>query len=137
MLRACGVEGEYRGDGEHITNGGCRQASARPRVSIHQYPPRLRSGARHVSRSRSGEAGSATAASPRLTRFLTPQGSEQIIYLLDQVREQTKAAVEGVWEDARKCGALHSDEMGWREDGQNRYIWSFSIRKRCAMSIKA
>ncbi len=37
MLEACGEGGEYRGDGEHITIGGDRQALARLKVSIQQH----------------------------------------------------------------------------------------------------
>jgi transposase len=50
----------------------------------------------------------------------------EIIYLLDQVREATKPAVENLRDEARRSKVLHADETGWREDGQNGYIWSFS-----------
>jgi transposase len=50
----------------------------------------------------------------------------EIVYLLDQVRETTKASVEGLRDEARKSRVLHADETGWREDGRNGYIWSFS-----------
>jgi transposase len=50
----------------------------------------------------------------------------EIVYLLDQVREHTKESVEGLRDEARKSTVLHADETGWREDGQNGYIWSFS-----------
>ena len=50
----------------------------------------------------------------------------EIIYLLDQLREKTKASVEGLRDEARKSKILHADETGWREDGVNGYIWSFS-----------
>lgn len=50
----------------------------------------------------------------------------EIVYLLDQVREATKTSVEGLRDEARKSTVLHADETGWREDGQNGYIWSFS-----------
>lgn len=50
----------------------------------------------------------------------------EIVYLLDQVRETTKAVVEGLRDAARKSKVLHADETSWREDGQNGYIWSFS-----------
>lgn len=50
----------------------------------------------------------------------------EIVYLLDQVRETTKGSVEELREEARKSKVLHADETGWREDGQNGYIWAFS-----------
>ena len=50
----------------------------------------------------------------------------EIVYLLDQVREKTKGAVESLRDEARKSRVLHADETGWRENGQNGYIWSFS-----------
>jgi transposase len=50
----------------------------------------------------------------------------EIVYLLDQVREKTKAAVEALRDEALKSGVLHADETGWREAGQNGYIWAFS-----------
>ena len=50
----------------------------------------------------------------------------EIVYLLNQVREKTTAAVEGLRDEIRKSSVLHADEMGWREDGQNGYIWAFS-----------
>ena len=50
----------------------------------------------------------------------------EIVYLLDQVREATKPAVERLRDEARKSKVLHADETSWREDGQNGYLWSFS-----------
>ncbi len=50
----------------------------------------------------------------------------EIVYLLDQTREATNASVEGLRDAARKSKVLHADETGWREDGQNGYVWSFS-----------
>jgi hypothetical protein len=34
--------------------------------------------------------------------------------------------VESLKSDARASRILHADETGWRQDGQNGYIWSFS-----------
>jgi hypothetical protein len=50
----------------------------------------------------------------------------EIVYLLDQVREATKTSVESLREEVRKSRVLHADETGWRENGQNGYIWAFS-----------
>ena len=50
----------------------------------------------------------------------------ELVYLLDQVREATKPAVESLRDEARKSKVLHADETSWREDGQNGYLWSFS-----------
>jgi transposase len=50
----------------------------------------------------------------------------EIVELLHQVREATKETVESLKSEARASRILHADETGWREDGQNGYIWSFS-----------
>lgn len=50
----------------------------------------------------------------------------EIVGLLDQVREATKGAVEELKGEARQSSVVHADETGWRQDGQNGYVWSFS-----------
>ncbi len=50
----------------------------------------------------------------------------EIVELLHQMREATASAVEGLREETRGSAVVHADETGWREKGQNGYIWSFS-----------
>lgn len=50
----------------------------------------------------------------------------EIVYLLDQVRETTQGAVESLKREMQSSAIVHGDETGWREDGQNGYIWAFS-----------
>lgn len=50
----------------------------------------------------------------------------EIVELLHQVREQTQGTVEGLKEQVRTSSVVYADETGWREDGRNGYIWSFS-----------
>ena len=50
----------------------------------------------------------------------------EIVYLLDQVREATSGTVESLKAEIRASKVLHADETGWREDGVNGYLWSFS-----------
>ena len=50
----------------------------------------------------------------------------EIVELLHEVRKATKATVEGLKSEAQASPVLHGDETGWREDGRNGYIWSFS-----------
>jgi len=50
----------------------------------------------------------------------------EIVLLLDQVRQATTEAVAGLKREMRASMILHADETGWRQDGQNGYIWAFS-----------
>lgn len=50
----------------------------------------------------------------------------ELVYLLDQVREATSGTVESLKAEIRASKILHADETGWREDGVNGYLWSFS-----------
>ena len=50
----------------------------------------------------------------------------EIVNLLNQVREATKERVEGLKQQVQGSAILHADETGWREEGRNGYIWSFS-----------
>lgn len=49
-----------------------------------------------------------------------------IVHVLHQVRHTTQSVVAAIKAQARASPVLHSDETGWRENGQNGYIWSFS-----------
>jgi transposase len=50
----------------------------------------------------------------------------ELVYLLDQVEKATRPEVEVLKEQVRRSPIVHADETGWREDGVNGYIWSFS-----------
>lgn len=43
--------------------------------------------------------------------------------VLHAVADRGKAAVVGIRDEIRGSGVVHADETGWREDGQNRFIW--------------
>jgi transposase len=46
--------------------------------------------------------------------------------ILHDVQHATQPALEALKQAARTSPILHGDETGWRENGQNGYIWSFS-----------
>lgn len=46
--------------------------------------------------------------------------------VLHDVRQAVQPAVEALKQQARRSRILHGDETGWRENGQNGYVWSFS-----------
>jgi transposase len=46
--------------------------------------------------------------------------------VLQAVQHATHPAVEQLKQQVRQRPVLHGDETGWRENGQNGYIWSFS-----------
>jgi len=50
----------------------------------------------------------------------------EIVELLHQIRRATQAAVDALKATARASPVLHADETGWREAGQNGYVWAFS-----------
>ncbi len=50
----------------------------------------------------------------------------QISELLHRVAKAGQANYDGLRDSIRTSPYVHADETGWREDGQNGYIWSFS-----------
>jgi transposase len=50
----------------------------------------------------------------------------EIVELMHDLREGTEEAVAELKGRMRQSGIVHADETGWRENGQNGYIWSFS-----------
>jgi transposase len=52
--------------------------------------------------------------------------SGEVVELLHQVRRTLHPRIEALKQQARASPILHSDETGWRENGQNGYIWCFS-----------
>jgi hypothetical protein len=43
--------------------------------------------------------------------------------VLHAVATRGAAAVDALQEEIRRSAVVHADETGWREDGQNRYVW--------------
>lgn len=50
----------------------------------------------------------------------------EITELLHQVRRTLQPGIDDLKSQARASPILHADETGWRENGQNGYIWAFS-----------
>jgi hypothetical protein len=50
----------------------------------------------------------------------------EITELLHQARRMLQPAIDDLKQQARASPILHGDETGWRENGQNGYIWAFS-----------
>jgi transposase len=49
-----------------------------------------------------------------------------IVGALHTVAQQAAVVVSDSWETIRASPVLHVDETGWRQDGHNGYVWSFS-----------
>jgi transposase len=50
----------------------------------------------------------------------------EIVELLHDVADATRAAVDALKEQMRTSPVLHADETGWRENGRNGYAWVFA-----------
>jgi transposase len=50
----------------------------------------------------------------------------QIVEILHDVAQMGKPVYESLLKEIRGSPVVHADETGWREDGRNGYIWSFS-----------
>jgi hypothetical protein len=61
----------------------------------------------------------------RLVHQLTISTGE-VVELLHAVRRALQSQVDTLKTQARASPILHADETGWRENGQNGYIWAFS-----------
>lgn len=53
----------------------------------------------------------------------------QLVALVDGVASRGKAVVEELKQQIRGSPVVNGDETTWRENGQNRYVWSFSTDK--------
>ena len=49
-----------------------------------------------------------------------------IVDATQQVARQAQAELEGILQRIRGSPVVHADETGWREDGDNGYMWTFS-----------
>jgi len=50
----------------------------------------------------------------------------EITEILHRTATRGRSEVEGLLEAVRRSAFVHGDETGWREDGVNGYLWSFS-----------
>jgi hypothetical protein len=50
----------------------------------------------------------------------------QLVALVAGVAQRGKAVVEELKQQIRGSPVVNGDETGWREDGRNGYVWSFS-----------
>ena len=50
----------------------------------------------------------------------------EIVYLEKQIYEATKGSVDDLKLGVQRSRIVHGDETGWRENGENGYIWTFS-----------
>lgn len=53
----------------------------------------------------------------------------EIVRVLHVVAQKAAGTVAGLLEELRSSRLVHADETGWREDGANGYLWSFSNEK--------
>ena len=53
----------------------------------------------------------------------------ELVNLTRGVAERGQTEYEGLRQELRESPVVHGDETGWREDGQNGYLWSFSTPK--------
>ncbi len=49
-----------------------------------------------------------------------------IVRSIQGVARQAQPAVRGILEQVRASPVVHADETGWRQDGTNGYVWTFS-----------
>jgi transposase len=50
----------------------------------------------------------------------------KLVALVEGVARRGKAIVEDIRQQIRGSPVVNGDETGWREDGENGYVWSFS-----------
>lgn len=50
----------------------------------------------------------------------------ELVAILQTVAKRAETAVGAIRAAIRQSPVVHADETGWRENGQNRYVWSFS-----------
>lgn len=50
----------------------------------------------------------------------------EIVHILHVVREKARGMREGLIQELRSGAVVHGDETGWREAGQNGYLWTFT-----------
>lgn len=53
-----------------------------------------------------------------------------IVDLLHRVARRSQPVVEGIKQEVRESPAVCGDETGWRQNGQNGYVWTFSTPRQ-------
>lgn len=61
------------------------------------------------------------------THYQLHVGLGELVELLHRVRDAGQEQVEALREAAQASSVMHVDETGWREDGQNGYVWTVSV----------
>ena len=54
-----------------------------------------------------------------------------IVSAIHQTAQQAQVAVAGIVDRIRASPVVHADETGWRQDGNNGYVWTFSTPTEC------
>ena len=49
-----------------------------------------------------------------------------IVSAIHQTAQQAQPAVAAIWTCIRASPVVHADETGWRQNGNNGYVWTFS-----------
>ncbi len=60
----------------------------------------------------------------------------EIVHILHAAAEAGEAQAEAVLEGVRAAPVVHADETGWREAGQNGYLWSFGTPEDAADPLR-
>jgi len=53
----------------------------------------------------------------------------EIVRVLDTVAAKAAGTLAGLLGELRSSAVVHADETGWRQDGENGYLWSFSSER--------
>jgi len=61
------------------------------------------------------------------TQYQLHVGLGELVELLHRVRRAGQGQVDAIREAAQASPVMHVDETGWREDGQNGYVWTVSV----------
>jgi transposase len=56
-----------------------------------------------------------------------PMSVGGMVELMHRVREASQPEIHKLYEAMRSSPVVHADETGWRENGQNGYIWTLSV----------
>ena len=61
------------------------------------------------------------------TQHQMPMSAGGIVELLHRARAASQEEIQALYDAMRSSPVIHADETGWREDGQNGYIWTLSV----------
>lgn len=54
-----------------------------------------------------------------------------LVGAVQRIAERGQAALAAIQEEIRASPVVHADETGWRENGRNGYVWTFSTPRLC------